>query len=89
MIDGSPVLACKASRECDAPLTEIHLADADPTVLAAAEVGVAAAGCRPNIHPGRAEDVAASLAKSLNPYGLLFAFLDPFDLRSLHFAILT
>lgn len=37
---------------------------------------------------GRAEDRVDEIAASLNPYGLHFAFLDPFNLDDLSFSII-
>jgi three-Cys-motif partner protein len=88
IIDGSPLVGYRAGIESGDPFTEIHLADADQQKLELAAARVAAVGGGVQPHPGRAEDVATTLARELNPYGLHFAFLDPFNLRELPFSIL-
>ncbi len=48
-----------------------------------------AAGGRAEPHAGLAENVAAQLKGQLNPHGLHFAFLDPFNLQDLPFSVLA
>ena len=37
---------------------------------------------------GRAEDTAVRIVKKLNPYGLHFAFLDPYNLQDMPFSVI-
>ena len=88
IIDGSPILAARTAKESGVPYTDIHLADADASYVDAAckrmpdDVG--------RVHPsdGEAEKTVDEIVARLNPYGLHFAFLDPYKLDPLPFSIL-
>jgi three-Cys-motif partner protein len=68
--------------------SEIHIADAAEESRRAAEKRLVAKGCLPLTEIGRAEAVAARIIKKLNPYGLHFAFLDPYNLQDLPFTVI-
>ncbi len=87
-IDGSPLLAFKCARDGKAPFTEIHIADASEDSCRAAEKRILNAGGSPFADVGTAEETAARIAKRLNPHGLHFAFLDPFNLQDLPFSVI-
>jgi three-Cys-motif partner protein len=87
-IDGSPLLAYKCARESGSRFSEIHLADSDPAKRMAAAARIADAGGATNQHPGTAIEAVKSVAEFLNPSGLHFAFLDPYNLQDLPFAII-
>lgn len=86
IIDGSPVLAAKAALASTVPFSEIHLADADERFCAAAVKRVQAAGSAVAGYPASAEAAAKTIVAKLNPNGLHFAFLDPYNLEGLTFA---
>ena len=88
IIDGSPLVAYRAALKGNQPFAEIHLADFDPAKYDAASARIRAAGGSAKTYPGKAEDVVGPLVKTLNPYGLHFAFLDPFNLADLPFSVL-
>ena len=68
--------------------SEIHIADASEESCRAAELRLVNAGGSPNIEIGDAEDTVVHIAKKLNPYGLHFAFLDPYNLEDLPFSVI-
>lgn len=85
IIDGSPLVAFKTAVETKVPFTQIHIADIDPESTNASIQRIAAAGGHAIGYTGRAENTAQQVISRLNPYGLHFAFLDPFNLESLSF----
>jgi three-Cys-motif partner protein len=89
VIDGSPVVAFKCARDCNARFSEIHLADADPERRSAAVKRIAALRGFAFEHEGTAEDAVKKVCDHINPYGLHFAFLDPFNLQDLPFAVIA
>jgi len=88
VIDGSPLVAFKCARQGGVPFSEIHIADVDEEKCAAAATRIANAGGASAKYCGRAEDTAAQIVARLNPYGLHFAFLDPFNLDDLRFSVI-
>jgi three-Cys-motif partner protein len=86
-IDGSPLLAYKCARESGARFSEIHLADADSELRMAAAARIKEAGGATNQHTGTALEAVKSVADFINPAGLHFAFLDPYNLQDLPFPI--
>jgi len=89
IVDGSPLVAYRAAVASADPFTEIHLADLDPGKCEAAATRIAALGGMAKTYPGRAGELAGELARALNPHGLHFAFLDPFNLADLPFSVLA
>jgi three-Cys-motif partner protein len=88
VIDGSPLVAFKAARDGGVPFSEIHLADAAEDRCRAAEQRIIAEGGAAKIEIGNAEDTVGQIISKLNPYGLHFAFLDPYNLEALPFSII-
>ena len=88
IIDGSPLVAFKCAREIGTPFSEIHLADMDPERRKAAAARIARAGSATNQHRGTALEAVKSVAEFLNPSGLHFALLDPYNLQDLPFSII-
>jgi three-Cys-motif partner protein len=83
IIDGSPLIAAKAAIEV--PFSEFHVADADEDFNSAAVTRTRLV-CRDVVgHVGPAEEAARVIASRLNPHGLHFAFVDPFNLEGLTF----
>jgi three-Cys-motif partner protein len=87
-IDGSPLVAFKSARGGGAPFSEIHLADLEEEKVTAAAKRIADAGGKATTYVGKAEDIAIRLVERLDPYGLHFAFLDPYNLEALSFSII-
>ena len=87
-IDGSPLVAFKSARDGGAPLSEIHVADLEEEKVTAAAKRIGGAGGAATTYVGKAEDVATRIVERLNPYGLHFAFLDPYNLDDLPFSVI-
>lgn len=87
-IDGSAITAWKKSQSGGAPFSEIYIADIDDANRIATEKRLKRLGApvRPVI--GSAVQAVTQVTKSVNPYGLHFAFVDPFSLGSLDFRII-
>ncbi len=88
-IDGSPVLAFKCARDCKARFSEIHLADSDSAKRSAAAARIKALGGYAREHEGTAEQASKNISEHLNPFGLHFAFLDPYNLQDLPFSVIA
>lgn len=88
VIDGSPLVAFKGARAGGVRFSEIHLGDSDPAKLQAAATRIKNEGGVANQHSGAAHDAAKMVAKFINPSGLHFAFLDPFNLQDLPFSVI-
>lgn len=87
-IDGSPLVAFKSARDGGAPFSEIHIADVSAELCEAAGIRITAAGGASEIEIGKAEETSTRIAQKLNPYGLHFVFLDPFNLSDLPFSVI-
>jgi three-Cys-motif partner protein len=88
MIDGSPLVAASAASEGGAPFSRVLLADLDPSFVCASCARLVARGIAADSFEGPASETAAEIVKVLDPYGLHFAFLDPFNLGDLAFTAL-
>jgi three-Cys-motif partner protein len=87
-IDGSPLVAFKCARDGKVKFSEIHIADVSEQNCLAAEARLRAAGAIPIVYIGEAEQTAREIVNRLNPDGFHFAFLDPYNLDDLPFAII-
>ncbi len=88
-IDGSPLVAFKPAREGEVPFSAIHLADLSEERCQAAERRIAALGGKAIAEIGDAEQTTVQIVKQLNPSGLHFAFLDPYNLQDLPFSVIA
>ncbi len=87
-IDGSPLDAFRSARDGGVPFSEIHVADSDSEKCAAAAARIANLGGAASKYVGKAEETTLQIVGRLNPYGLHFAFLDPFNLDDLRFSVI-
>jgi three-Cys-motif partner protein len=87
VIDGSPLVALRAAG--GVPFSEIHLGDLDPNFVTAAVARIKAAGGNAEGYVGSAEETAQQIVSRLNPAGLHFAFLDPYNLESLNWKCIS
>jgi three-Cys-motif partner protein len=87
-IDGSPLVAFKCARDGNARFSEIHLGDVDSEKLAVAVQRIKNLGSVAIEHEGPADRAVDSVINYLNPSGLHFAFLDPFNLQDLPFSVI-
>ena len=88
-IDGSPLVAFKCARDTNSRFSEIHLADADPDKRSAAIRRIEELGGKAIEHAGAADRAVKTVCDYLNPYGLHFAFLDPYNLQDLPFSVIA
>jgi len=87
-IDGSPLVAFKCARDGRESFSEIHVADLEQEKVTATARRISNAGGTATTYVGKAEDVAPQIVARLNPYGLHFAFLDPYNLDALPFSVI-
>lgn len=87
-IDGSAVAAWKISQKGGAPFSDIYIADIDDERRAATVERLNRLKAPVRELTGSAVDAAAEVARTMNPYGLHFAFIDPFSLGALDFKII-
>ncbi|SCB39525.1 three-Cys-motif partner protein [Bradyrhizobium yuanmingense] len=87
IIDGSPLVAYRAAQQT-VPFTEMHLNDLDPSNSAAVEKRLRALGGGPVCYSDPADVAVDKIVAALNPSGLHFAFLDPYNLEGLSFEII-
>ena len=86
-IDGSPLVAYKAAQASGVPFTEIHLNDLEPANSAAVDKRIRALGGVPICYNDLAGVAVDKIVAAVNPNGLHFAFLDPYNLEGLSFDI--
>jgi len=87
-IDGSPLVAWQEAVRGKAAFTQVHIADADPALAAAAEARLRGANAPVSVEHGPANETVDRIVKKLNPDALHFAFLDPYNLAALPFEII-
>jgi three-Cys-motif partner protein len=88
IIDGSPLVAYKAGHASGARFSSLHFGDLEQSKIETLETRVKALGSSANIYIGTAEAVVDRVIDALNPYGLHFAFLDPYGLEQLPFSVI-
>jgi three-Cys-motif partner protein len=88
VIDGSPLVAYKAAQLSGVPFTTIHLNDFDATKSAAVDKRIRALGGAPVCYNDTADVAVDKIVAAVNPRGLHFAFLDPYNLEGLSFDII-
>lgn len=87
-IDGSAVAAWKISQIGGAPFSQIYIADLDDDRRAATVERLERMKAPVRELAGSAVDAALEVSRTVNPYGLHFAFIDPFSLGALDFKII-
>ena len=87
-IDGSPLIAFNSARRSGTNFSELHFNDLDLDNVNALRQRIANLGGAANLYCEEAEKVVDSIIYALNPAGLHFAFLDPYNLQSLPFSII-
>lgn len=88
VIDGSPLVAYNAAKVSGAPFTAVHLNDLDAANSAAVEKRIRALGGAPVCYSDTADVAVDKIVAAVNPKGLHFAFLDPYNLEGLSFEII-
>jgi three-Cys-motif partner protein len=87
-IDGSPLVAYNAARASGIRFSEIHLNDFDSEKASAVDARIRALGGAATVLDKPAELAVDSIVRAVNPAGLHFAFLDPYNLEYLSFEII-
>lgn len=87
-IDGSAITAWKISQESGAAFSEMFVADINKKSREATSERLRRLGAPVQELQGSAVRAAATVVQKVNPYGLHFAFIDPFSLGALDFQIL-
>ncbi|TCU66135.1 three-Cys-motif partner protein [Bradyrhizobium sp. R2.2-H] len=87
-IDGSPLVAYKAARGSKTRFSEMYFNDADGENVEALRQRMARLGGAANYYNQAAEVAVNHVVRALNPTGLHFAFLDPYNLENLPFSII-
>jgi three-Cys-motif partner protein len=86
-IDGSPLVAFKAA-QVGVPFTGIHINDSDAAKSAAVAARIRALGGTPISYSDRAHVAVDKIVAAVNPSGLHFAFVDPYNLENMSFEII-
>lgn len=88
LIDGSALVAAREAAK-RVPFGHIHIGDVEQAHVAACEQRLCSAGfLEVSAYVGPAEDTAWQVAARLSRHGLHLAFLDPYNLDSLPFAVI-
>lgn len=87
-IDGSPLVAFDSAAKHGDQFTEILIADANAEYVRAAQTRLHARGANVRPFSGEARAVIDQVIMALDPYGLHFAFLDPYSLGALPFTVI-
>jgi three-Cys-motif partner protein len=87
-VDGSAVVAWKASVDQKAPFSSVFVADKDEERRIACAERLRRLGAPVIEIRGDAQTAASEIAQRLDPYGLHFAFVDPYSLGALKLDIL-
>jgi len=87
-IDGSPLVAYKAAKKSRTNFSELHFNDIDAENVSAVRHRIAKLGGAAKFYNDAAETAVDKIIYALNPAGLHFAFLDPYNLQSLPFSII-
>jgi three-Cys-motif partner protein len=87
IIDGSPVVAFNAAK-ATVPFTAMHLNDADAQNSSAVDARIRALGGAAVCYSDPADVAVDKIVAAVNPSGLHFAFLDPYNLEGLSFDII-
>jgi three-Cys-motif partner protein len=87
-IDGSPLVAYRAAQGSGTRFSDLHFNDLDQENIDALRQRIAKLGGAANCYNEAAEVAVDRIARALNPTGLHFAFLDPYNLENLPFSII-
>jgi three-Cys-motif partner protein len=87
-IDGSPIVAFKAATQSKTAFSSLYFNDLDGENIEALRQRIAKLGGSANYYSLSAELAVDQIARVLNPAGLHFAFLDPYNLENLPFSII-
>ncbi len=86
--DGSPLIAYDEAAVSGTAFTTVHLGDEREDFCVDVRARLESRSATVHTYPTPAELAAKQIVSKLNPYGLNFAFLDPFGLEGLPFSII-
>ena len=87
-IDGSPLVAFRAAQSSRAGFSNLHFNDLDSENVDALRQRISNLGGAANFYSERGDAAVDRIIYALNPAGLHFAFLDPYNLENLSFSII-
>jgi three-Cys-motif partner protein len=87
-VDGSPLVAFNAARLSRTGFSDLHFNDIDEENIEALRRRIASHGGAAHYYSESAETAVDRIIYALNPIGLHFAFLDPYNLENLPFSII-
>jgi three-Cys-motif partner protein len=85
-IDGSPIVAYKAAQFSGTRFSDLHFNDLDPDNVQALRQRIVGLGGAAQYYNEAAETAVDRITYALNPAGLHFTFLDPYNLENLPFS---
>jgi three-Cys-motif partner protein len=88
-IDGSPIVAYKAAQLSGTRFSDLHFNDLDPDNMQVLRQRIIGFGGAAQYYNEAAETAVDRITYALNPAGLHFAFLDPYNLENLPFSIIA
>lgn len=88
IIDGSCLVAAEEAIKGNSPFTEVHIADTNDVFVSAARIRLEQLGVTVRSYIGPADHTVGQVTAALGRLGLHFAFLDPYDLKSLPFNVI-
>jgi len=88
IVDGSILAVAKEAKASKTPFTGVHIADLNESFVSAAESRLKRVGLVTKTYLGTADHTVGQVAAVLGQHGLHFAFLDPYDLKSLPFSVI-
>jgi len=88
VMHGSPLVAWLESVRTSTAFNQVHIADADPRLVAAAETRLRRKKAPVYRETGAADITVDRIIPKLNGAGLHFAFLDPYNLGALPFDVI-
>ncbi|MFC1673784.1 three-Cys-motif partner protein TcmP [Pseudomonadota bacterium] len=86
--DGGVVAACRNARDSGVPFNEVHIGDIDTENVDTCASRLKEMGENVIPHYGAAEQTVGDVVEKLDPFGLHLAYLDPYNLQALPFAII-
>ena len=87
-MDGSPLVAFNAARSSRTGFSDLHFNDVDQENIEALRRRIASRGGTARYYSEPADTAVDRIIYALNPAGLHFAFLDPYNLENLPFSII-
>ncbi|MBI5323226.1 three-Cys-motif partner protein TcmP [Bradyrhizobium sp.] len=87
-IDGSPLVAYRAALQSRTRFSDLHFNDIDADNVDALRQRIESLGGAAHFYNESAEKAVERVAYALDPSGLHFAFLDPYNLENLPFSII-